>query len=51
MEEDVECTPMPKPNMRHKRVIQKINALSEQDSVRITDEQTPKERGKDEQRY
>ena len=51
MEEDVECTPMPKPNVGHKRVTQKINALSEQDSVQITNEQTPKERGKDEQRY
>mmetsp|Transcript_43300 Transcript_43300/g.60774 ORF Transcript_43300/g.60774 Transcript_43300/m.60774 type:complete len:577 (+) Transcript_43300:212-1942(+) len=51
MEEDVERTPVPKPNVGHKRVTQKINALSEQDSVRITDEQTPKERGKDEQRY
>ena len=35
--EDVECTPMPKPNVGHKRVTQKINALSDQDSVRITD--------------
>ena len=51
MEEDVERTPVPKPNVGHKRVTQKINALSEQDSVRITDEQTPKERSKDEQRY
>ena len=33
------------------KVTQKINALSEQDSVRITDEQTSKERSKDEQKY